>query len=436
MRLSSLIAVALFSSSAAHALSLEESVASAIDYSPQIAGQYARYQSVLREVDGAQADYLPQVNLYAAAGYEETRYNSGNKIPKDDRGMNRTEVGFKASQLIFDGFKTSANTNRLSHEAESERLTLLSDAEDISLDTTRLYLEVLKAKTIHELTQRNVREHEAIYQDILDKNSKGLSSNSDLAQIAARVATAQSSLIAAENNLYDLDAQFMRLVGKPASGLVDPVVDTALLPSSKEIAVKQGIEQHPEIQAAIADIKATREEIRREKGNYFPEFKLEVHANANDNVGNTLGPDQDARVMLTMNYDIYNGGKTNADTEASAWRHEEARTVRLRAEREVVEGTTLAWNAYNMLEQQKKLLKQNVDAAKAAEMGYEEQFRLGRRSLLDVLDAKVEVFLARKNFIHTEYDHTLAAYRILNAMGKLTYALRVEYPEQWQAKEQ
>ncbi len=102
----------------------------------------------------------------------------------------------------------------------------------------------------------------------------------------------------------------------------------------------------------------------------------------------------------------------------------------------MVEGTTLAWNAYNMLDQQKKLLKQNVDAAKAAEMGYEEQFRLGRRSLLDVLDAKVEVFLARKNYINTEYDHTLAAYRILNAMGKLTYALRVEYPEHRQAKEQ
>ncbi len=87
-----------------------------------------------------------------------------------------------------------------------------------------------------------------------------------------------------------------------------------------------------------------------------------------------------------------------------------------------------------MLEQQKSLFQQNVDAAKIAELGYIQQFNVGRRSLLDVLDAKVEVFLARRNFISTEYDQTLAAYRVLNAMGMLTYALRVEHPEEWQGE--
>jgi len=46
-------------------------------------------------------------------------------------------------------------------------------------------------------------------------------------------------MIAAQNNLYDLETQFIRLVGKPARELVDPVFDLALLPPSREVAVQQ-----------------------------------------------------------------------------------------------------------------------------------------------------------------------------------------------------
>ncbi|MEZ9060245.1 TolC family outer membrane protein [Vibrio pelagius] len=435
MHLKLLLSTCLLASSFTQAASLEESVAFAIDYSPEILAQYSRYQSVIRDGDAASGFYLPQVNLYAAAGYEETRYSSGSKLDTDDRGLTRTEIGLKVSQLLFDGFKTSSNVDRLTYEAEAERLTLISRAENVSLDVVRVYLDILKAETLLELSKRNVKEHQEIYQDIQEKKSKGLSSNSDLAQISARVATAQSSLIAAQNNLFDLQTQYLRLVGKPAVNLVYPRFDYALLPSTSEVALAQAVDNHPEIKASLLDIDAARKEMRREKGDYYPELKLEVHANKNDNTSNPPGGvDEDARIMLTMDYDLFNGFSTDSRVESSAWRVEEARAIRIRTEREVREGTQLAWNGYKMLEQQKDLLKQNVDAAKIAELGYIQQFNVGRRSLLDVLDAKVEVFLARRNYISTEYDQTLAAYRVLNAMGMLTYALRVEHPEEWQGE--
>ncbi|ELK2037413.1 TolC family outer membrane protein [Vibrio vulnificus] len=419
----------------AHAISLEESVAAAIDYSPEVLAQYSRYQSVIRDMDGAEGFYLPQVKLYGAIGYEETYYNSGRKIDDDDRGLTRSELGVKVSQLLFDGMKTTANVDRLSFEAESERLALCSDAENVALDVVKVYLEYLKAQTMLDLAERNVSEHEEIYQDILERTGKGLSSHSDLAQISARVATSKSSMIAAQNNLYDLETQFIRLVGKPARELVDPVFDLALLPPSREVAVQQAVDNHPEIRAAIQDIEAARKEIKREKSGYYPEIKLELQANKNENIGGAEGRDEDARIMLTLDYDLFNGGSTNARVESSAWRAEQARAIRIRTERQVREGTELAWHAYDMLAKQKQLLQQNVDSAKVAEQGYIQQFTVGRRSLLDVLDAKVEVFLARRNYVAAQYDHTLSAYRLLNAMGLLTYALRVEHPQEWQAKE-
>ncbi len=434
MRSKTLLLASVLISPPIQAVSLEESVAYAIDYSPEILAQYSRFQSVVRDSDAASGSYLPQANLYGAVGYEATRYNSDQYIDSDDRGQTRSELGLRVSQLLFDGFATSSNVDRLTYEAEAERLTLISRAENVSLDVVRIYLDLLKAQTLLELSERNVREHQEIYQDVFDKKQKGLSSNSDLAQISARVATAQSSLISAQNNLYDLQAQYLRLVGKRPTDLVSPVFDQALLPSNVDVAKSQAIENHPELKAAMHDLDAARKEVRREKGDYYPEVKLELVANKTDDVGHLSGKEEDARIMLTVDYDIFNGFSTNSRVESSAWRVEEARAIRLRTEREIEEGTQLAWNAYDMLDRQKELLQQNVDSAKIAELGYIQQFNVGRRSLLDVLDAKVEVFLARRNYVNTRYDHTLAAYRLLNAMGMLTYALRVEHPEEWQGE--
>ncbi len=434
MRFKTIVLGCLLASPIVNAMTLEESVALALDSSPDLLAKYSRFQSMRKDSDAVGGSYLPQVNLYAAAGYEGTRYSNGNYIDSEDRILDRTELGIKISQLLFDGFATTSDIERLDLEAEAARLSLLSSAENIALETVKVYVDVLHAEELLELTKRNLREHQEIYQLILDKKEKGLTSNSDLAQIASRVATAQSSLIASQNNLNDAKTKYLRLVGKAPKDIIEPVFDARLIPPNVDIAKKQATDGHPSIKSAINDLNAARKEIDREKGGYYPELKLELSANKTDNVDNIEGINEDAKIMLTLNYDIFSGFTTNSRVESSAWRAEEARAVRLQAQLDAEEGTQLAWNAYELLEQQKNILKTNVDAAKIAELGYIQQFNVGRRSLLDVLDAKVETFAARRNYVRTKYDRLVAAYRLFNAMGTLTYALRVEYPEEWQEK--
>ncbi|EGQ9715620.1 MULTISPECIES: TolC family outer membrane protein [Vibrio] len=431
MRLKSTLLVLFAVSSSPNALTLEESVTLSLDSSPSLLARYSRYESMVRDRNAINGSFLPQVNLYAAAGYEGTRYNNGNYIDSEDRTLERTEMGVRISQLLFDGFKTSADVDRLSYEAEAERLGLLASAENVALDTVRAYVDVLHARELMKLTERNLNEHQEIYRFILDKKEKGLTSNSDLAQVSSRVATTQSSLIAAQNNLSDARTRFVRLVGRAPQNLVEPVYPQELLPNKLDEALKQAVRLHPSIQSAMKDLEAARHEVKREKGDYYPELKLELSANKTDNVDNIEGINEDAKVMLTVNYDLFNGFSTDSRVESSAWRVEEARAIRANAELDANEGVRLAWDAHTLLQQQMEYLKVNVDAAKVTELGYIQQFNVGRRSLLDVLDAKVETFVARRNYTRTKYDHLVATYRLFNSMGILTYALRVEYPENW-----
>ncbi|TEW56557.1 agglutination protein [Psychromonas sp. RZ22] len=428
MRFKLVTAACVMLSQSLSAQTLEESIAEAIDNNPLIKQQYARFEAYVRDRDASTSGYYPTVNIHGGIGYEDTQYNSGQKV---DEQLTRKELGLKVTQNLFNGFEDVSEVDRRAFEAESERLNLLSDAENLALDVSRVYLNTLKAEQLLQLTERNVDDHKKVLADIEVRSSQGLSSRSDLAQIKSRVATAESSLLAARNNLWDTRVEFMRLVGTKPENLITPKADNFLLPTSEQDAVQKAIKYNPEIRVALADLEAANYEINRESGGFYPDVNLELHANYNDDIGGIEGRDNDMRMMLTFTYDIYSGGNTVSKKESAIWRKEEARSIRIRTEQEVTEGVRLAWNAWSIQEQQLSWLEQNVDSAKETEVGYEEQFKLNRRSLLDVLDAKVELFVARKNYIDTFYNQRLASYRLLNATGQLNYAMRVAYPEQW-----
>ncbi|AQS38209.1 type I secretion outer membrane protein, TolC family [Shewanella psychrophila] len=415
-------------SSQAQALTLEQSVAEAINHHPSLQQKYAAFEAAVRYRRAAVGDYLPQVRLYGGVGYEDVRYNSGQRV---DSELTRTEIGVKVSQLIFDGFRTTSEIDRLDFEKEAERFGLISEAENLSLEVSRIYLKLIMANKIVGLAEQNIEEHREILKNIQSRENKGLSSESDVAQVRARLATSQSGYLAARHNQMDMQAKYYDLVGELPKDLINPMPDFEYVPTTLSYALEQAVKNHPEIDAAISDTQAASAQHEREKSDFWPKLSLELQANKNDNIGGIEGPDEDARAMLMLSYDIFNGGSTIDRTEAASWRYQQAMAVRENTQKQVVESTRLAWNSYDFVGQQRSFYRENVDQAVIAEKGYIKQFELGRRSLLDVLDAKVEVFLARKNYINAHHNYHIAAYRLINATGQLMESFRIDKPTTW-----
>lgn len=429
--LCTIIAVGL--SSPAYSLTLEQSVAYAIDNNPKIMRQYSRFQAALRDSDVAAADYYPQVFASAGVGYEDIEYKTGNLI--DHYTKDREEGRITVSQLLFNGFKTSSEVARLSDEAESERLLLISEAEDLALSVTEAYIQLDQSEQMVLLAERNLQEHEKIALDVQKKVNKGVSSRADLAQISSRLSSSQSALLNARRQFIDLQTQFYRIVGFQPSNLKTPVIDNKLFPEGLDEALKQALKQHPQLKAAAADINAVNHEIKASNSGFYPKISIDADLYHNDNISGFDGHDNGSKIMLNMRYELFSGFRTVNRSKASHWRYEEANAIKDEATRQVVETTKLSWNAANFLRQQEEVLKANVDSAVLTDDGYRKQFDLGRRSLLDVLDAKVEVYLARKNYLTVQYDRRMAEFRLANALGILTYALRIDYPEQWKTEQ-
>ena len=71
------------------------------------------------------------------------------------------------------------------------------------------------------------------------------------------------------------------------------------------------------------------------------------------------------------------------------------------------------------------LLRDRVATAQEVTTAYGEQFRLGQRTLIELLDSGNELFLARTDLTSREYEQILAAYEFLAVKGTLLQDLGV-----------
>jgi adhesin transport system outer membrane protein len=75
---------------------------------------------------------------------------------------------------------------------------------------------------------------------------------------------------------------------------------------------------------------------------------------------------------------------------------------------------------------QLKLLSQHELATSKARQAYQQQFEIGQRSLLDLLDTENELYTARRSLVMGEHDLHLAEIRVLATSGSLLSALKLQ----------
>lgn len=412
-----------------YAQSLEQAVAITLSSNPDIRSSFNEFRSRQQSINAAKGGYYPSLDLEAGVGHE-----SFNNDPQNTSGdsFTRKDATLSFKQLIWDGSASLYNIERSQAEAEAQRYQLIADAQDKTLRVIEVYLKSLQAEEVMALTESNLNVHMRIYQDIQKRTSSGIGSTADLAQVKARVARSQSNLRAAQNNLLDSQTEFLRVVGELPRDLAKPEVDQLFLPNSLENALKVALKENPVVLVSSLDIEAAQAQYAQRKGNFYPTFTFEATQTWTEDADGSEGSTDELSAMLRMRYNLFNGGADTAESRQAAYQINKSRDIRDRALRMLEEGTRLSWSALNLTLEQKEFLQAHVDAAAETVIVYEKQFRIGKRTLLDLLNTENELFEARKSYVEAYYSEVQAQYRILNSTGRLLAALRVDMPQEWQ----
>ncbi|PKO34669.1 MAG: channel protein TolC [Betaproteobacteria bacterium HGW-Betaproteobacteria-7] len=407
------------------ATSLREAAQQAVLQSPEVTAKWHAFKAADEEIGVARGGYLPQVDLTAGRGKESLKPGQGQRD-----NYTRTGAVLSLNQMLFDGFATRNEVRRLSKARLVRYYELLEASESTALEAGRAYLDVLRYRELVRLAEDNYVQHKATHEQVLERVQSGVGRRVDLEQAGSRLALAEVNLTTEVANLHDVSARYQRLVGTlPPARFGAPEDLAGALPASSNAALGELYKRNPTLLAAIENTEAARYDVATRRAAYSPRVDLRA---STDNTRNYLGADgrrehNVAEVVFTWN--LFRGGSDRARERQYMERRNEALDQREKACRDTRQTLLIAYNDVQRLRDQKGYLATQVKLLERTLAAYRDQFNIGQRTLLDLLDTENELLSARRNAIGAEADYQLGMLRTQAGMGSLLQTLGLQKVE-------
>jgi len=417
-----------------HAATLREVIQHTLQTSPDILMVTQNRRVIDQQFKQATADYWPQIDINAGYGREYTKNNNTIQSTGNGLSLTRQELGLSLSQLVFDGFRVTHQVDQQRHLVESAAHQVTENSENIAILTAEVYLEILRRREIVELNKDNIVIHQKTLDQIRSLVEGGIGRQADLQQVTGRLSLAKSSLVNAKGQLRNSEINYRRITGELPQQLITPRLAPieAALPVSAESALEIALANHATLQITQADLLAAQAGERHAKAALMPNFSLELHGTKNKNIDGIKGDNDDLSAMLKMRYNLFRGGADQARIQESAERIGVAQEAIRRTQRVIEEETLLSWNSLLTIRARIDYLKRHLESTEEVLQSYKEQFKLGQRTLLDVLDSEDELFNARASLISARYAEMLSILKVLESIGLLLKTLDIVLPAETQ----
>jgi adhesin transport system outer membrane protein len=377
------------------------------------------------------ARYYPVVEIAGGIGYEKSRNPTASALNSAGDGitLTRKESSLSLVQNLFAGFSTVNEVDRLTQTVNAAAHNVNGTAQDTALLVVEKYLEILRHQQFVAEAKANLAAHQRVSGMIGDRSESGVSKGADLDQAHGRLALARANVIAEEAGLADAETAYMRVVGSYPKKLFRPLPPTeGYLPKSEKQAVLIALENNPILKSANSDISAAKAQHKTSKHTNLPRIDAVLSGSRNANLDGQPGPNDDQLAMVRGTWNLFNGGADVSRQRETAYQVQEASEVRNRTVLQIRESMGFSWNAWKSSAKRLIPLGEHRRAAKATLDAYGEEFKLGDRTLLDLLDAQNEYYQSRLNYITGEFTEMYAKYRIFNVMGTLLQCLNIPLP--------
>lgn len=397
---------------------LKESAQQAILSNPEVQAKWHSFQSTSSSRDAAFGGYLPSVNLSLDAGKD----NHDTRLGKSD--LSRNSAALSLNQMLFDGFLTSNQVKQLDYLKRVRFFELQDTSEAVALEVVRAYSDVVRFRKLVALSEDNYVRHRAVFEQIQAKTKAGVSRRVDLEQISGRLALAESNLVTEISNLHDVSARFQRLVGTmPGKDLESLSIFSNGMPNSITSALHTAFTTHPALLASIDNIASVNSGLDSRRSAYQPRVDFKARTERANNINYLSGRTNNNTAEVVMTWNLFNGGSDKARVQEAANQVNLAKDLRDKTCRDIRQVLAIAFNDTRKLTEQLNFLDQHQLSIEKARDAYRQQFDIGQRSLLDLLDTENELFQAKRSFTNAEIDLFVSYARTHAGMGKLHAAL-------------
>lgn len=328
------------------------------------------------------------------------------------------DIAIQLNQPLFRGFGTVDRTKSAEARVDASRQNLLETEQQVLFNVVQAYMRVYAGRQFVSLRKQDVAALEAQVKASKERFAVGEITRTDVAQSEARLAESQSALIDAQTQLAQDVAYYVQVVGNEPGKLNYPkVVKT---PPSLKTALDIASEINPRLLAQSFVEVAANSDIGVVFSNLLPSADLSATAYGEDqSFRNSSSESSSLSVNASVTVPLYEAGLVYSQVREAKQRASQSSIQVIEIARDVRRAVASSWNSYVSLAQIIKNTKTQVEAARLALNGVQQEYQAGTRTTLDVLNAQRELVLSQVLQVRAERDRVIAGYQLLAAIGHL-----------------
>lgn len=386
-------------------LGLHEAVRVAVNRHPAIMSALSAIAQQQGQVEFSRAGYYPKFSAGMGSGRVNT-YGYGQVAT------------VSLSQMLHDFGKVEGTVTQAQGQVLKQQALLLKQIDNVAGQTAEALLEVHRRQALLNIAREQVKAIQEVLERIKMRADSGLIAQSDFIQATTRLQSAEANSQQVLSQLSQWRARLSTLVGNPLPDSVDSM--PADLEQSAQLQSLPDFSLLPDILAAQADRQSAYGQLQNAKAQRYPTLALEATANqalSGINPENGIHHGRYNSVMLTGSMALYDGGSTSAQIRSAKAGIEHAESTlnesRLMAEDALLRAREQASGARGRL----GILGQRMASMNQTLGLYREQYSVGTRSVLDLLNAEQEIYQAAADLETARHDFWLGLITYIGAAG-------------------
>ncbi|WP_291443994.1 TolC family protein [Desulfovibrio sp.] len=400
-------------------LSVEDSIYGVLRNHHNLRGMIENREVLDHEVRRAQAGFGPRVDVTGQAGGSVLSDSSTRSQNLDSQMWGKVGYSAQLVQPIWDGFATRSRVRTAKSTLESQKYRVFDTATSLSLDAIIAHIDLLRRRKIYELSEENVAHHKSLVGQAQDRASLGADTAADVTQAQSRLQRALSSLSEAKASLLVAEETYTRLTGLPAASRLQTVTMPPQLYTASQAVLEKAKKSNPKLAAYLQDIRASRAERELADSAFSPALNLEAGPNYTNLGGTSDRWVYSFDVMGVVRWNVFNSGADVAERRAASARMRQSRQVMYNFIDDLKLDVDSTWVNYLAAQEQYNHYSKAIEYNKYTRTAYIEQFQIGKRSILDVLDTESELYNSATQAETARGNILVGAYRLSALTGNM-----------------
>lgn len=392
---------------------LREAMLSAYRRNPTLQAERARQRVTDELVPQAKSGWRPTIN-----GSESASHTWSDQTPGAPAKVTSFNMNIQLSQPIFRGFRTVEGIKLAEANVQQGRENLLGVEQTVLLQAATAYADVMRDRKILDIRRKNLVNLGKEASAASARFKAGELTRTDVAQAQSQVSGAQGAVASAQASLGISSAAYLAIIGHEPGALA--AAARGPVPESLSRALDVASETNPSVLAAAYGHDASLHNVNIAKGALLPTLSLQATASAARNFSTFVKRTESATVQGVLNVPIYQAGSEYSAIREAKQRASQSGIQIISATRSVRQQVAVAWATYTAAGQAIVSAKAQVASAALALDGVQQEYQVGSRTTVDVLNAEQSLLAARVSQAGAERDQLVASYQLVSSIGHLT----------------